>query len=321
VTTVSNARIKTWRRCPKKYEFRYVMGLRPKRLQAPLERGSWVHELLMYHYDGEDWKEKHAENTDAFNNLFEEEREDLGDLPAECERIMRSYLRHYRDEDKHEHTVDSELDEILTMPNGLEFNFIIDRIYEDRDGGLWLQDHKTVSRWLPPDFMLLDAQLTRYFWCAEKMGYTPLMGVEFNQIRTKAPTVPSLLQSGELSQRMNIDTDYWTYLRAIKQHELDPKDYKKILEHLWAQEDSFFRRSRMPRDKPVTDQMMDELFMSVDEIVAAEKHGAYPRTVMKECTWDCPYLEPCVIQLQGGDISSIVKMNYVVERKDNGQEA
>lgn len=315
---LSNAKVNTWRRCPKRYEFKYVHKLRPKRKAIQLERGSWIHDLLMVHYDGHDWREKQAELEREFYKLFEEEREHLGELPAECQRIMQSYLLHYRQEDAQYHTIDSELDEIMTLPNGLEFNFIIDRIYEDREGGLWLQDHKTSAKgFLDPDFMLLDAQLTRYFWCAEKMGYRPLRGIEFNEIRTKPPVVPKLTESGKrLEMRMNMDTDVYTYLRAIKRHGFDPRDYRKILGHLNRQDEKFFRRSRLPQHEIMQRTMMKELVDSAREIRAAERRGAFPRTARKECNWDCDYKNLCIHQLQGGNIDPLIKLHFRVGRRE-----
>lgn len=290
--------------------------LEPKQKGIALERGTWIHDLLMHHYDEEDWKIRHAELTREFNNLFEEEREDLGDLPGECRRIMLAYLRHYRQEDKRYRVIDSEVDEILTLPNGLEFNFIIDLIVEDViDGGLWLWDHKTLKSFMDSDFMLIDAQLARYFWCAEKMGYTPLRGVMFNEIRTKAPAIPQLLKKGGLSQRKNIDTDVHTYLREIRKYDLDPNDYAALLRRLATQGEKFFRRTKLPKDRPLTKRLMDELNWSAKEIIRAERAGEFPRTPDKSCVWGCSYKDICITELMGGDASSIIKMNFRPRRR------
>lgn len=318
---LSNSKVKTFRRCEKKYEFKYVMGLKPKARAVQLERGSWVHDLLMHHYDGKDWRERHAELTREFTATFEEEREGHEDLPKECSRIMRSYLHRYRETDSGLHVVDSEVDEVVTLPNGIEFNFIIDLIVEEPDGGQWLWDHKTVKSFMDADFMLLDAQLTRYYWSAEQMGYKP-RGVIFNEIRTKPPSVPALTQKGALS-RAKIDTDYLTYASAIKRYGLKPNDYREQLLRLRRLDRSesnhpFFRRTRMPRDKPVTQQMMAELVMTAREIRAAEKRAQFPRTPDKACTWDCEFRDPCIIQLQGGDIRDVIKMRFT--KKKRGEE-
>src|SRR5947209_8165563 len=95
---VSNSKLNTFRRCPNKYRYKYVLKLTPKKRSVQLERGTWMHDLLMTHADGEDWRERHIELTKEFENLWEEEREDLGDMPNDCGRLMRAYLRTYKDD-------------------------------------------------------------------------------------------------------------------------------------------------------------------------------------------------------------------------------
>lgn len=313
---LSNSKLKTWRRCPRKYAFKYIEDIRPKSTALPLKRGTWIHECLQYHYDGEGWLKAHQRLTQDFYKLFEEEREEYGDLPNEVERIMRSYISHYKREDAKWVVVDSELDEIIPMPgySDLSFNFIIDLIVED-DMGLWLVDHKTVKSFMDSDFMLLDAQLARYFWAAEYMGYTPLQGVIFNEIRTKAPAVPELLKKGGLSQRANMDTDLRTYYMEIKRHGLDPADYAKTLRRLASMGQRFFRRTKLPKDKSLTERLMEELVMGANEIHEAEKYQAFPRSPDKGCVWDCEYKDLCVTELMGGDIQPLVKMNYEVRNR------
>lgn len=316
---MSNSKQKTAARCMKQFEFKYMMKLKPKRRKVHLEFGSWIHELLMVHYDGEDWREMHAENTKVFMNYFEEEREYLGfDLPDDIARLMRSYLRHYRDEDKHYHTIDSEVDEIITLPNGLKFRFIIDHIYEDSTGGLWLRDHKTVGKgFLDTDFFLLDGQLAKYFWCAVRMGYTPLRGIEFNQLRKKAPTIPPLTKkTGKISTAKKYDTDYWTFLKAIKDYDLDPKDYMPRLRALRADEDRFFRRDRLPVSKALMRNSMKELDLVTRMLLRQVKRGEFPRTPLNSCRFDCDFLDLCQAQFQGGDIGSLIKQNYVRNRRE-----
>jgi hypothetical protein len=40
----------------------------------------------------------HEGLTHSFNLLFEEEREELGDLPGECERLFKAYLRFWSED-------------------------------------------------------------------------------------------------------------------------------------------------------------------------------------------------------------------------------
>lgn len=312
---ISNSKANTWRRCPLKYKYKYVDKLESRRKSLPLTRGDWLHQMLMQHYDGQGWEAIHGKLTRNFYNLFEEEREDLGDLPAETRRILQSYLHRYRREDTGLVVVDSEVDEILTLPNGLEFNFIIDLIIEE-DGLLWLWDHKTVGNFLPEDFKLMDSQLTRYFWAAHHMGYRPLGGVIFNELRTKPPIVPKLTaKTKQLERRMNIDTDLFTYYHEIRRHGFDPSDYSAILAHLAKQKDKFFRRTRLPKDRHMTKRMMDELVWTADEIANAERKNRFPRTQTKDCRWDCEFKSICQTELFGGDPTPIIKKQFKQRRR------
>lgn len=314
---LSNSKLKTWRRCPKQFDYKYQQKLRPKQRAVALARGSWLHLLIEEHYKGNDWREAQEAQTAQFNKLFLEEKEDLGDLPAETERIMTNYLLHWRDEDAKLKTIDTEVDEIIELPNGLRFQFIIDWIFEDERGGVWLGDHKTVKNFMDADYMLLDAQLARYFWCAEKkLGIKNLRGVIFNELRTKPPTVPRVLKSGRLSEAQNIDTDVYTYFRAIKEAGQNPADYRDILLRLKRQTEKWFRRTKMPKDKTLTQQLMSELVMGAREIQRAQKTNQFPRTVDKSCVWGCDYMEPCVTELHGGDASAIIKHKYETHKKE-----
>lgn len=348
---LSNSKVARYRRCPKAYEFDYVMKIEPKAKNIFLERGSWLHTLLEVYYAqdpnkvieieerhrtrrikvGKDWRKAHAALTKAFNRLFDEEKEELGDLPAECERIMLGYVERWEEEDEQEETIAVELDEWVTLPDGNEFNFIIDRVLVKSDGGVWLRDYKTVSSFMDPDFMLIDAQLARYFWAFPRIPeFRPLAkrlrGVEFDELRTKAPTVPSLVNAPGhsaknpkpkvLTQRADLDTDYRTYLQAIKDNKLKPADYKEILQRLKRDgEDKFFRRTILPKDKPLVRQMMLELMQTAAQIKTSERRGHFPRTPDKSCTWGCSFYEPCMAQLHGADISDIVDLKYQPKKK------
>lgn len=315
---LSNSKEKTWRRCPKKYEFKYVMNLRPKQRQLTLERGSWVHELLMVHGDGEDWQARHKELTKEFYKLFEEEREDLGDLPTECYWLMKRYLKHWEAEEKRYRIIDTELDEIIELPNGLRFQMIVDVIKEHKKTGrLIAWDYKTRKNFADSDSMLLDPQLTRYFYGLQKMGYKPLVGVGYDELRTKPPTVPRLLKTGGLSRAKSIDTDLFTYMSAIRTNGLDPSEYQEILSHIARnQKDRFFRRTILPKDPPMVKAMMKDLLIAQAEIQVAESKGRFARTyIPNDCRWSCEMKELCIAQLHGSDISSMIKMNFEVSKR------
>jgi hypothetical protein len=126
VTNFNQSRVKLFRRCEKQYSFRYdypeIYGpegekieMIPRVNKLPLYRGSWMHALQealhhqwagttpfqfdfgqgrgSIHEECSDWREVHALLTTEFEKLFLEEREDLGDLPTECESMFKRYLK------------------------------------------------------------------------------------------------------------------------------------------------------------------------------------------------------------------------------------
>lgn len=315
---LSNSKAKTFRRCPKKYEFKYPMKLRPKAKALPLEKGSWCHALLQAHYEGKDWKKAHKRLLKAFNNLPDWVREELGEMPRECLRIMYGYMRQYPDDMRRYRVIDCEMDEVITLPNGLRFNIIVDLILEDLlEGGLCFWDHKFRKSFGDPDDMMLDPQLTLYFWGLERMGYKDMRYGLYNEIRTAIPKVPDLLKTGSLSKRKNIDTDIYTYMREIKRYGLDPDEYADILQHIATNEEArFFRRTPIPKDPPVVKTTMKELVDTAVEIQRAEREGRYPRSFDTSCKWGCEYKDLCIAQLHGADISSIIIQDFEVNRRD-----
>lgn len=317
-----------WRRCQKKFEFKYVMGLEAKSKSRGLEMGSWMHVLLEEHYNGRDWRVKHKLMSVEFYNLFEEEREELGDLPTDCARLMRSYLRYWKEEDEQFKVIDTELDEVVTLPNGLEFRMIIDMIVEDlRTGLLWPYDHKNRKNFASNDTMLIDPQLTNYYSGLEILGYEPLGGVVYNELRTKAPTVPQILtgkgpRQGQLS-KAKIDTDVYTYYRAIKDNGLKVADYADILRQLArAEEERFFRRVKLPKDKTMKRLMMAEAVQTALEIRRKKAYGEpYVRTNNNQCNWDCDFKTLCIAQLHGGDLKSMIRHGFRDRKEtDEAQE-
>ena len=329
---LSNSKANTFQRCPRKFMYRYEDGLRPKVKALPLERGTWLHALLETHYanydnhevkvgkrtikTGGDWHVTHRALTQAFNAMFDEEKEELGNLPEECLRIFTSYLMRYNKEDSERwKVIDTELDEIITLPSGLRFQIIIDLIVEEPDGGLWIVDHKTVGRFMPVDFMLLDAQLARYFWGAEHMGYKPLRGILFNEVNTTPPTLPKVLQDGTLEKRANLRCDVYTYLREIKRQGTELEPHKEFLRRLRSQQDLWFRRTRLPKDPPLIKTLMEELEMTADAIRHAQDTRHFPRSVSKDCTWGCEFLHMCQVELMGGDSSDIIKSRFTTKEE------
>jgi hypothetical protein len=259
---ISNSKAKTWRRCPKKYEFKYIFKLKPKRRELPLERGSW---------------------------------------------------RAYDHEDSHWTVVDQELDEFVTLPNGLRLHIIVDLIVEDHMG-LWIVDHKFRGKFARRTSMTQDPQLTMYFWGLQKMGYKPIVGVIYNEVLTKPPTEPPVLKSRKVStaKKWLDGTDVLTYASAVRANGQDLAAYATQLRYIAAnQHEKFYRRTYLPKDPPMVRNIMNELVYTSREIARAERRSEFPRTFDASCEWQCEYRDLCISQLHGGDISSMVKADFI----------
>ena len=305
VFSISNSKIKTFLRCPKKYEYRYVQGLFPKRKELPLERGTWIHSLLEAHYNGENWEAVHAELTSKFLRLFDEEREHLGDLPGETKRIMKSYLRHWDDSKWKIIAVEVEFAARLKKSR-LIIKGKIDLVIQD-ELGVWCVEHKTNQKVPrdPPD--IPDPQTTLYAYALRSMGLEGA-GTIHNHMRTTPPKQPRVLKRGGLSKRC--DTDYHTYLKAIRREGLDPADYKDILRKLKNQDKKFFIRFRVPWKKTAVKSMTDDYVIISSQMRSLKR---FPRHISKMCKSDCPFFVLCMTELHGGNSS-------VIKRKDFRRE-
>src|SRR6478752_5011678 len=139
LSIATNSMIKTMRRCPKQFEYKYIDRLKAKRLGKPLRQGTWGHKLLETHYSGGSVKKAHKKLLDRWGKLFDEERDALGDMPGETMRLVKSYLWHY----KNDHWKVLEVEYVIEteLPNGMIYRAKVDLLVEDQYG-IWIVDHK-----------------------------------------------------------------------------------------------------------------------------------------------------------------------------------
>lgn len=317
-TIVTQSMIRHFRRCPKLTEYKYVRRLKPRRLSKPLKRGSWFHALLETHYQGGDWRETHQKWREEFRELFDEEREEYGDLPGDMNRLMRSYLWHYDAERLKVLEVEQKLE--YPLPDGTILRIKFDMLVEDQFG-LWLWDHKTNKKL--PDFgnRLRDIQSVVYVWVARKCGI-PVNGFIWNYIRTEGLKPLEPLASGErISRWKNCDTDYPTAVRAIKKYELPVGPHRQKLQYLKglryqpgeAQRSTYFRREVLERDPAVIKRVVTEAYhtsVRMNSYFPQKNPDAVERIADRACSW-CDFRELCTAELMGANTLPIMR-NYVV---------
>jgi hypothetical protein len=366
VVNYNQSRVKMFRRCQKQYSYRYDYGgdgleMVPAVSKLPLYRGTWMHalqEALHYQWAGVEefevkigqgknklvvvahsWKDVHAALTEEFEDLFLEEREDLGDLPAECERLFKSYLRFWNDDQERYSVVEIDgkpaielvVEASLEKFGVKEANFKgrIDLIVEDEEyEGQWIWDAKWVRKVPPPDERMMSPQSILYVWALREKYGLDVRGFVYNYGRTKAPAIPQLLKRGTLSLRRNMDTDQHTYLREIKQVHGDkykhymPYYRDKLLE-LKGREALWFDRQRIPVEIPKQVAAIREYVASVRDIQRRESRRDYvPRSYFYNCKFGCDYHNICVAEFAGLDIDGLTKADFqmVPERYEERED-
>lgn len=302
---ITNSMAKAFQRCEKQFE--YKQHIVPKSQGLPLYRGNWLHELLEAFYKTGNWRKRHRELTKEYNKLFDEEKQLYGDLPTICAHIMQAYCYWWKEEEKNWDVIETEFELSVPLPHGHTFQMKMDALIED-DWGLWLMEHKSHKTIPDSTYRFIDIQTARYFWALRKADYEPV-GVLWNYIRTKEPTYPHLKKNGELS-KARIDTDLWTFLRALKEYDLDPRDFRDVISRLRAN-NNFYQRNRVPKPKQVAVQLVKDLVQIADRIEEKIERGEeFIRNIDRNCTFLCSYTQPCITELYGGDPSQMLKASF-----------
>lgn len=316
---VSHSRIRCWRACKKRHDYRYNQRLKKRAPPAPLLRGRIIGECL----DAVASKQPVSEVLDKYEKqyrrLFREEHEMYGDLIGDVRKIIEGYQRVWSEDGlRYEHT-EAPLE--LELLPGVQFVGYIDKVAMDRSGRRWLIDHKS-HRNIPNDEVRqADIQSIFYYWgWNETHPDEPADGFLWDYLRTKTPTVPEVLKNGQLSQKKSIDTDYHTYRQAIIDNGLDPADYAEFLKDLKDQPNQFFKRVHLPNpNKAVVQQVVEEtkteavLIRALGDVVTT-------RTLTRECP-TCEFFTLCQGELRGHDVSTIRKKDYYHAEEESPEGA
>ena len=124
-----------------------------------------------------------------------------------------------------------------------------------------------------------------------------------------------------MTRRANIDTDHSTYMKAIEDAHLDPKDYVEELTRLAEQVSPFFRRVQLPNPpKAMVESVVNDLITTAREI---EHLGTVSttRTMVRDCS-SCIYFVLCHAELRGQDSEFVRKSEFTIkEPSHHGEES
>ena len=331
--TVSFTEVDTYRRCAKRWEYRYKFGLKRKRKAMRLYKGEILHEMLNAHIKGRMMRGKYTgpdpwdvldEYEEKYGTYFEEEREEYGvDLVSDCGAIFEGYLRKWRKDPLRYEA--SEENVYFDLPGKLpRFVGFIDKIALDEQDRRWIMDHKFVERIPTAEDRFAELQLLLYVWAWNQTHRdTPIDGIMWDYARSKAPRVPEPLKSGKgLSKAKNIDTDVYTYQKAIADNNFNPNDYADILKHLEGKEDTFYERVPLPAPSAaMIDEVTQDFLQSSAEIQMKKGKGNLNRCARTMNPFNCNTCEfrpVCEAHVRQLDANFIIKSDYTQrEIEDN----
>lgn len=316
---VSQSKIKTWRRCHMSYQYKYVQKLRKKIKNKNLYVGIMVHECLEAHYTEKNWMKVIEKYNKEYLKMFEEERVELEGCVDLTQALMEGYIEYFKDEKLKVVAVEKEI--LTELCDGIYLEGKIDLIVTDKNNRTFITEHKTCKNFPDEATRMADIQTVIYNWALEKEGIKS-SGVIWDYVRKKIPTVPALLKKGGLSKNSKIDTTYEIYLGSIREHSLDPNDYKEILEDLKSKENNFYKRITLPFNKALVKEVLDDTISAAKQIKTLGPI-VKDRNMTKDCSW-CDYFNLCQTELRGLDSEFMRKKEFVIskrpEKKDGKKE-
>lgn len=330
----THSMIKTFRRCPKQADYKYAQRLKPKSISRPLQFGKWMHWLLEAYYKGEDWLAVHEELCHKYSMLFDEEKEQLGNLPVDCLNLMKSYLWHYANENWTVHEVEYTVE--CEWPDGGLYRGKVDMLVEDQFG-LWIVDHKNHKQLPDSQFRLRDAQSALYVWAARKSGI-PVSGFIWNYLKTAPPSLPRVVKDGSRFYSKMGDTTYYAYVKEVKRLGLDATfpSVRETVARLKGeryefgkiQTSAFFQRHVLERDDAMLERMASQAYHTHKRMHKYPFHR--PEIVEavpdRSCKFMCSYTRLCEAELMGGmtqhirrDYREADPMEYYGDEKNLGE--
>lgn len=336
IPVTTQSMLKAFRMCPREAYYKYHLRLKPKTHSQALTRGKWVHELLENYYLGEDWEPIHEKWSAKYANLFDEEKEKLGDLPREIKLLMKSYFYHYGDPevagaDWEVHEVERLIE--ARLPNGHLFRGKVDMIVEN-EFGLWLVDHKTHARFPDWSYRMFDEQSTLYTWAARENDI-PVRGFIWNYIGTSGFPKYQVLKNGSAfyEKSFKAETTYPAFMAAIKRAKKEHPDtflkdpdtlatYRARVAELkadrWKGPDvlptsSFFRRDVLSKNDEMIERALKSVCRTSETMHSYDfttDTDAIERDIGSCAKFFCNFKDLSMADLVQGDSTLLRRRNY-----------
>lgn len=305
-----------YKRCMKKWFWRWRMGLFPKRRKyGALDLGTWVHEALALWYGPIDGGTRHdvdlaglfvniAESSIAWavaDGAPEEQLEKAEELMMLGKAMLAAYQKHYRDDGFVPLQAEIPLEFVIPDTDGVPiatYKLKPDLVGRFNDG-VWLVEHKTAAS-IRTEHLVIDDQARPYGAMAEvllrKAGILKrgevLKGIMYNFLRKGLPDEretneqgQALNKNGTVSKRQSVP--------LFKRHPVLLSSKAKL---------HTLRRKR---------REVLEISIMADAI----REGRIdPANIQKTPHWSCPkmcdYFEMCALEEEGADITDMRRQMF-----------
>lgn len=319
--TVSQSKVKTWRKCRQMYHFKYVENLKRKKSKRPFKFGNIVHSMLEAHANGDDpfVELKKINFKDA--KLFDAEKEVYGNIVSDIGNIMDEYFDYWADDDLRAIRVNKRSAEHpfeIEIEPGLSFKGKIDEFDQTKNKLKWLTDHKTFTKLPDEETRWINIQSSVYLRANDILGWIPnLAGTCWNYVKSKPPTHPELLKAGRLSEK-NIDTLPTVVYEVMRKYKLKPKDYPKLIKMAEDNRSKYFFRIFTPVSKKVVDNIFNGFVDTAREM--SKYHGTKTdKNIDLHCKF-CDYSQICKAELTGSDVDFVKEREYTIDDKKEPEE-
>jgi len=309
---VSQSKVRQWRECRRKFWYAHVMKIQKRRQPRPLAFGSISHKM----------KQAIAQKEDPFEVLENIPRQDLeayandpekyGDIIKDLEFIYEAYLEYWRKEPliylKHDGHVAEHPFQVVLEEEGIMIKGTIDAVTQHRKMQ-WLTEHKNHKNIPNDDERWRSVQSVIYIRVLNMLGWWKgIEGTCWDYIRSKAPTRPQLLKSGEISER-RIDTLPNVVKYVLRKHR-NKNGYRALVDAATLNMSTYFQRVYTPIKKQVIDQVWSDFLRTAREMRDTDLLVPPVRTIARHCAW-CQYEPLCRASLTGGDEDYLIEHEYV----------
>lgn len=353
--TVSLSGVQAFIQCEFLYYARYILGIKRREHEVPLERGTILHDYLETYYTALAAKETAAiaherglvvieATRKACNGYAELSRlggaEDVAAtfiaLPDVAARLAsRYYLTHgANDAMQYEVLIVEQWVDTLMVPHIRSLGKIDMATRDRHTGRVSIWEHKSTKDVPSDKVRLRDLQTLLYAnqIRVEQDSHTPVIdSIVWNYLRTKEPTIPEVVKGGRLTTRKDLDSTWEVYAASLEALGEDPADpaYDAVYERLKYREHTTF----FPRQEKIIvmdDNLVLRDYVAVAQTIRQRRHdwaagiSEPARTGLIGSNQRCDFCEMnayCMAELTGGDASVLLKLKYTQKARTNGMSS